>query len=76
MSYPKPRTEIGTTTTPVAGITWTPVAGPIRCDSCGHDHWGWKSSRDWLLAPQWTWCDQLDCGCRTLRAQPEERSEQ
>jgi hypothetical protein len=54
----------------VEEIIWYPVTGPQMCIDCGHNHWGWQAQSGSFLgnmAPQWRWCDQADCPCRSLR---------
>lgn len=49
--------------------TWTPVEGPVRCLSCGHDHYRWQNLANGSNSlALWTWCDQEECPCRTLRS--------
>ena len=58
MTRPPDRVEI---------TTWTAVEGPVGCLNCSHEHWGWKTSANTLLAPQWHLCGRPDCDCHTLR---------
>lgn len=59
--------------------TWVPVRGvkPRLCSGrrgCGHEHPVWQeyyaTGEPTRMAPQWTWCVDAACDCRTLRTLP------